>query len=159
EVFDDAQTLLRQIVRGRLLRARAVYGFWPAQSVGDDIELYEDEARTRLIATLHALRQQTRKAPGEPNYCIADFIAPGETGVPDYVGAFVVSAGEGLDQMCARFEKNNDDYGSIMAKALADRLAEAFAEYLHKRAREEWGYGAGERLNAEDLIRQRYRGI
>jgi 5-methyltetrahydrofolate--homocysteine methyltransferase len=159
EVFEDGRELLRRIVRGRLLRARGVYGFWPAQSVGDDIAVYADEARTNVLATLCALRQQTRKAPGEPNYCIADFVAPHETGVPDYVGAFAVSAGEGLDQLCAQFERNHDDYGSIMAKALADRLAEAFAEYLHRRAREEWGYGAGERLSVDDLIRQKYRGI
>jgi 5-methyltetrahydrofolate--homocysteine methyltransferase len=159
EVFDDGHALLRRIVGGRLLRVRAVYGFWPAASAGDDIEIYSDETRKDLLATWRGLRQQTKKGPGEPNYCLADFVAPRESGVPDYVGAFTVSAGEGLDSLCARFEKDNDDYGSIMAKALADRLAEAFAEYLHKRVRQEWGYGAGEHLSAEALIRQRYRGI
>jgi 5-methyltetrahydrofolate--homocysteine methyltransferase len=159
EVFEDGKELLSRIVRGRLLRVRGVYGFWPAQSNGDDIEIYADETRATPLATFRELRQQTRKAPGEPNYCLADFVAPRDAGVADYAGAFAVSAGDGLDQLCERFERNNDDYGSIMAKALADRFAEAFAEYLHKRAREEWGYAHGEHLSTEELIRQKYRGI
>jgi 5-methyltetrahydrofolate--homocysteine methyltransferase len=111
------------------------------------------------VATFHTLRQQIRKQEGEYNYALADFIAPKSSGIPDYVGAFAVTAGHGLAELCARFEKEHDDYNSIMAKALADRLAEAFAECLHKRVREDWGYGRGESLSTEDLIKERYRGI
>src|SRR5881296_687491 len=159
ELFDDAQALLDKIIHGKLLTARGVYGFFPANSVGDDIELYRDESRSKVLATFHTLRQQTPKPEGQFNQALADFIAPKSTGLPDYIGAFAVTSGIGLEAVCARFEKEHDDYNSIMAKALADRLAEAFAEYLHKRAREEWGYGKGEALSTEDLIRERYRGI
>jgi 5-methyltetrahydrofolate--homocysteine methyltransferase len=159
ELFEDAQQLLNKIVRERLLRARAVYGFWPANSVCDDIEIYAQDGRGTVLATIHTLRQQIRKAEGEVNLALADFIAPKSTGLPDYIGAFAVTAGEGLDELCAKFEKDHDDYNSIMAKALADRLAEGFAECLHKRVREEWGYGKGEKLTTEDLIKERYRGI
>jgi len=159
ELFEDAQALLDKIVRGKLLTARAVYGFSPANSVGDDIELYRDESRASVLTTFHTLRQQTPKPDGQFNHALADFIAPKATGIPDYIGAFAVTSGIGLEAICERFEKEHDDYNSIMAKALADRLAEAFAELLHKRAREEWGYGKGEALSTEDLIRERYRGI
>src|SRR5881628_2679419 len=159
ELFDDAQALLNTIVRSKLLTARGVYGFFPANSVGDDIELYRDESRSKVLATFHTLRQQTPKPEGQFNQALADFIAPKSTGLPDYIGAFAVTSGIGLEAVCARFEKEHDDYNSIMAKALADRLAEAFAEYLHKQAREEWGYGKAEALSHEDLIRERYRGI
>src|SRR2546422_3361064 len=159
ELFADAQQLLRQIVENRLLHASAVYGFWTASAVGDDIDVYSNESREKGAATFHTLRQQLRKAAGEPNQALADFIAPRSAHVPDYIGAFVVTAGGGLEELCARFEKEHDDYNSIMAKALADRLAEAFAELLHKKTREEWGYGKGEALSNEDLIRERYRGI
>jgi 5-methyltetrahydrofolate--homocysteine methyltransferase len=159
ELYYDAQQLLRKIVSGRRLMARGVYGFWPANSVGDDIEVYSDESRTSVLAVLHTLRQQTKKAEGEFNYALADFIAPKSSGVADYIGAFAVTAGEGLADLCATFEKEHDDYNSIMAKALADRLAEGFAECLHKRVREEWDYGRGEHLTTEDLIHERYRGI
>jgi 5-methyltetrahydrofolate--homocysteine methyltransferase len=159
ELFNDAQRLLKRIVSEQLLRARAVYGFWPANAVEDDIELYSDESRKGVLATIHTLRQQLQKAPGEPNYALADFIAPKSSGVPDYLGAFAVTAGHGLRELCAKFEKDHDDYNSIMAKALADRLAEALAEWLHKRAREDWGYGRGEKLSTDDLIQERYRGI
>jgi 5-methyltetrahydrofolate--homocysteine methyltransferase len=159
ELFHDAWRLLEKIVSERLLRARGVYGFWPANAIGDDIQLFADESRSRVLATFHTLRQQTRKAEGESNYALADFIAPKSCGIPDYIGAFAVSTGEGLPELCARFEKDHDDYNSIMSKALADRLAEAFAECLHKRVREEWSYGRGESLTAEDLIKERYRGI
>jgi 5-methyltetrahydrofolate--homocysteine methyltransferase len=151
--------LLERIVADRSLAARGVYGFWPANSTGDDIQVFTDEGRTRPLATFHTLRQQIRKAPGESNFALADFIAPVFSGIADYIGAFAVTAGGGLDQLCARFEKEHDDYNSIIAKSLADRLAEAFAEYLHKRVREEWGYGRGESLSIEDLIKERYRGI
>jgi len=159
ELFQDGWGLLESIVADRSLRARAVYGFWPANSAGDDIQEFKDEARTCLVATVHTLRQQIRKAPSEFNYALADFIAPVSSGIPDYIGAFAVTTGGGLDELCARFEKEHDDYNSIIAKALADRLAEAFAECLHKRVREEWGYGRGESLSVEDLIKERYRGI
>jgi 5-methyltetrahydrofolate--homocysteine methyltransferase len=159
ELFDDAQKLLKQIVGQKLLTANAVYGFFPANSVGDDLELYTDETRTKVLKTLHTLRQQVEKNPGEHNHALADFIAPKETGLPDHIGLFAVTAGVGLQELCARFEKDHDDYNSIMSKALGDRLAEAFAECLHKQAREEWGYGAAENLSNEDLIREKYRGI
>src|SRR5437867_3516107 len=159
ELFQDGWGLLESIVADRSLRARAVYGFWPANSAGDDIQVFKDESRTCLVATVHTLRQQIRKAPSEFNYALADFIAPVSSGIPDYIGAFAVTTGGGLDELCARFEKEHDDYNSIIAKALADRLAEAFAECLHKRVREEWGYGRGESLSVEDLIKERYRGI
>jgi 5-methyltetrahydrofolate--homocysteine methyltransferase len=136
-----------------------VYGFWPANSDGDDIQVFHDESRTSALATFHTLRQQTRKAEGDPNYALADYIAPKSSGVPDYLGAFAVTAGEGLEELCVGFEKDHDDYNSIMAKALADRLAEASAEWLHKRAREEWGYGRDESLSTEDLIKELYLGI
>jgi 5-methyltetrahydrofolate--homocysteine methyltransferase len=159
ELFEDGNRLLREIVRSGSLRARGVYGFWPANSVDEDIELYADETRSNVLATIHTLRQQVRKAEGEANFALADFVAPRCSGLPDYIGAFAVSAGDGLKELCAKFEKDLDDYNSIMAKALADRLAEAFAEWLHKRVREEWGYGRGEALLTEDLIKERYRGI
>ncbi|HYR91206.1 MAG TPA: methionine synthase [Terriglobia bacterium] len=159
ELYYDAQQLLRKIVSGRRLMARGVYGFWPASSVGDDIQVYSDESRTNVMAVFHTLRQQTKKAGGEFNYALADFIAPVTSGVADYIGGFAVTTGVGLADICAAFEKDNDDYNSIMAKALADRLAEGFAECLHKKVREEWGYGRGEHLTTEDLIKERYRGI
>jgi 5-methyltetrahydrofolate--homocysteine methyltransferase len=159
ELFEDAQRLLQRIVTDRSLQAHGVCGFWPANSVGDDIQVFGDEARSQHLATFHTLRQQIRKAPSEFNYALADFVAPQSSRLPDYIGAFAVSSGDGLEELCARFENEHDDYNSIMAKALADRLAEAFAEFLHKRVREQWGYGRGERLSNEDLIKERYRGI
>jgi len=165
KLFEDAQQLLDRIVSERLLTARGVYGFFPANATGDDVELYTDESRKQVLTTFHFQRQQMEKSPGEFNHCLADFIAPkeSETGrmpVPrDYIGAFAVSAGFGVEELCQEFERDHDDYNSIMTKALADRLAEAFAELLHKRAREEWGYGRNEKLANEDLIREKYRGI
>lgn len=159
ELFLDAQNLLKRISEGNLLRARAAYGFFPANSIGDDIEIYANESRTAVRATFRMLRQQAEKPGGQPNYSLADFVAPRSTRLPDHIGAFVLTAGIGLDELCARFEKEHDDYSSIMAKALADRLAEAFAELLHRRVREEWGYGGDEQLTIEDMIRERYRGI
>ena len=153
DLFNDAQTLLDKIVNERLLTATAVYGFWPANSAGDDIEL-----QTNPPAVLHTLRQQTRKAEGEPNYALADFVAPKESGIRDYIGAFAVTAGIGLDKVVAVFERDHDDYNSIMAKALADRLAEAFAEFLHRRVRLEW-YEQQETLSTEDLLAEKYPGI
>jgi len=159
ELFDDAQKLLAEIVEQRLLTARGVAGFFPASSVGDDIEVYADASRSRLLATFCTLRQQMDKPEHEPELALADFIAPRETGLEDYLGAFALTAGIGAPELSARFEKDHDDYNSIMAKALADRLAEAFAEWMHKQARDAWGFGRDENLAPADLIRERYRGI
>jgi 5-methyltetrahydrofolate--homocysteine methyltransferase len=159
ELFEDAQKLLSRIVAEEHLRARAVYGFFPANGRGDDIEIYADESRSEVICIFHTLRQQTDKSAGQFNHALADFIAPRETGVPDYLGAFALTTGIGVDALCSRFEQEHDDYNSIMTKALADRLVEAFAELLHRQVRIEWGYGQHEDLSYEDLIRERYRGI
>jgi 5-methyltetrahydrofolate--homocysteine methyltransferase len=159
ELFQDARQLLEKMVEGRWLSPRGVYGFFPAGSTGDDIELYRDETRSEVAAVFHMLRQQMAKPQDQFNLCLADFIAPKTTGLADYIGAFAVTSGHGLEEICRRFERDHDDYNVIMAKALADRLAEAFAEYLHKKAREHWGYGKEENLQIEDLIRERYRGI
>jgi 5-methyltetrahydrofolate--homocysteine methyltransferase len=159
ELFDDAQRLLGRIVEERLLTARAAFGFFPANAVGDDIEVYSDESRSRILAVVPTLRQQADKGEGEPDQALADFIAPRDSGRADYLGAFAVTAGVGADELASRFERDHDDYNAIMAKALADRLAEALAERLHKQAREEWGYGRGEALGVPELIRERYRGI
>jgi 5-methyltetrahydrofolate--homocysteine methyltransferase len=159
ELYDDALALLHKIVDQRLFTANGVYGFFPANSVGDDIEIYRDDRRTAVLTTFHTLRQQSEKPQGQCSFALADFVAPKESGRADYVGAFAVTTGVGVDILCREFERDHDDYNSIMAKALADRLAEAFAEYLHKQAREAWGYGKGETLSSEDLIREKYRGI
>ncbi len=159
ELFDDAQGLLKDILDNRLLTAKAVYGLFPANSVDDDIEVYTDESRSEVLTTFHTLRQQLEKPEGDANYALADFIAPKSTGLADYLGGFAVTTGIGIEALCERFEKDHDDYNSIMAKALADRLAEAFAEWLHREVRKAWGYGKEEKLSAEDLIRERYRGI
>ncbi len=159
KLYEDAQSLLEQIVSRRLLRANAVHGFWPANSVGEDIELYADESRSRVLTTFHTLRQQAEKREGQFNQALSDFIAPKDSGRIDFIGAFAVTTGVGLEELCARFERDHDDYHSIMAKALADRLAEAFAELVHKRAREDWGYGKVENLTTEELIKEKYRGI
>jgi 5-methyltetrahydrofolate--homocysteine methyltransferase len=159
ELFADARALLSRIVKDRLLTARGVYGFFPAHADGDDIRLFSDAARARPLATLHTLRQQMEKPEGQPLEALADFVAPKESGRLDFLGAFAVTAGIGVDALCHAFEKEHDDYSSILVKALADRLAEAFAELLHQRARADWGYGRNESLTAEDLLRERYRGI
>jgi 5-methyltetrahydrofolate--homocysteine methyltransferase len=159
ELFDDARRLLEDIVKNKRLTARAVYGFFPANAVGDDIEVYLDESRAKIITTFHTLRQQMEKPDDQHNLALADYVAPKDSRRGDYVGAFAVTAGIGIEVMCHTFEQDHDDYNSIMTKALADRLAEAFAEWLHKKAREEWGYGKVEQLTSEDLIRERYRGI
>jgi 5-methyltetrahydrofolate--homocysteine methyltransferase len=159
-LFRDAQALLDRIVRERLLRARGVFGVFHANSVGDDIELYTDDARAELLTVVHTLRQQMIKPPGRPNLALADFVAPRATGVADHVGAFAVTAGVGLDQLVAGFEAAHDDYSAILAKALADRLAEAFAERLHERVRREyWGYAQDEALDNTGLIHEEYQGI
>jgi 5-methyltetrahydrofolate--homocysteine methyltransferase len=166
KLFEEAQELLHDIVSRKLLTARAVYGFFPANAVGDDVELYSDDTRKHILATFHFLRQQMDKPQDQFNHSLADFVAPKTPSVStirqplsDHLGAFAVSAGFGAAELCEKFERDHDDYNSIMTKALADRLAEAFAEYLHQRARKEWGYGQGETLSSEDLIREKYRGI
>jgi 5-methyltetrahydrofolate--homocysteine methyltransferase len=159
QVFADANALLDTIIEKKLLRARAVYGFFPANAVGDDVELYSDASRSQVLERFHFLRQQTHKSSGSPNRCLSDFIAPRATGLPDYLGAFAVTTGFGLKELVLDFKAKHDDYNAIMAEAIADRLAEAFAEYLHRRAREEWGYGKREDLSQSDLIQEKYRGI
>jgi len=159
ELLEDAQKLLARIVAERLLTANAVMGLFPANSVGDDIEVYADATRTSVLTVFHTLRQQMEKAPGHYNWALADLIAPKQTGVEDYLGAFAATAGADIEPLLERFQQDHDDYNSIMAKALADRLAEALAELMHKRAREFWGYGKDENLTVEDLIHERYRGI
>ncbi|MEO8043780.1 MAG: vitamin B12 dependent-methionine synthase activation domain-containing protein, partial [Spartobacteria bacterium] len=159
ELFADAQQLLQRIVSEKLLTARGVYGFWPANSLGDDIEVYRDEEREEVVARFHFLRQQMQKPAGQSNYCLADLVAPKSSGKRDYLGGFAVTAGIGADELAKKFQEDHDDYNAIMTKALADRLAEAFAEYLHEEARKAWGFGAQESLTQEDLIRERYRGI
>jgi 5-methyltetrahydrofolate--homocysteine methyltransferase len=152
--------MLARIVDERLLTAKAAFGFWPANSVGDDIELYGPDGRDEVVAVIHTLRQQMVKPPGRPNLALADFTAPRESGVTDHVGAFAVTAGHGLDELVARFEADHDDYSAILAKALADRLAEAFAERLHELVRREfWGYSPDERLPNDAIIREEYQGI
>jgi 5-methyltetrahydrofolate--homocysteine methyltransferase len=136
-----------------------VYGFWPATAIGDDIAVYKDDARHVEVARFHMLRQQEPIADGRPNRSLADFIAPKESLAPDYIGAFAVTAGIGADDLAREFERQHDDYNAIITKALADRLAEAFAEFLHAQARRDWNYGAGETLSADELIAEKYRGI
>ena len=160
KLFDDAQVLLDQIVHEKRLKANVVIGFWPANAVADDIELYTDESREHVFSTIHTLRQQSEKAKGEPYYALSDFIAPKESGIPDYFGGFAVTTGIGCDELVAEFEKQHDDYNSIMVKALADRLAEALAERMHKRVRKEyWSYAVEESLSNEELIKEQYTGI
>jgi 5-methyltetrahydrofolate--homocysteine methyltransferase len=159
-LFKDARELLDRIVRERLLSARGVFGFFPANSVGDDVEVYTDSSHRERKATIHTIRQQMVKPPGRPNLALADFVAPRETGVADYVGAFAVTAGVGIEALVTGFEASHDDYSAILTKALADRLAEAFAELLHQRVRREfWGYAPDEALDNEGLIKERYQGI
>jgi 5-methyltetrahydrofolate--homocysteine methyltransferase len=180
KLFADAQKLLEQIIAKKQLELRAVYGFFPANSIGDDVEVYTNGSRKHLRTTFHFLRQQIEKGDGTPNWCLADFVAPkertanvssadqiliGSSGkmpearYPDHIGAFAVTSGHGLKDLITKFKAEHDDYNAIMAEALADRLAEAFAEFLHKRVREEWGYGKTENLSSDDLIAEKYRGI
>jgi 5-methyltetrahydrofolate--homocysteine methyltransferase len=159
QVYADANALLDTIIEKKLLRARGVYGFFPANAVGDDVELYTDGSRSQVLERFHFLRQQTQKSSGSPNRSLADYIAPRGTGLPDHLGAFAVTTGIGLSELVAELKAKYDDYNAIMAEAIADRLAEAFAEYLHRRAREEWGYGKHEDLTQADLIHEKYRGI
>ncbi|HIQ20783.1 MAG TPA: methionine synthase, partial [Planctomycetes bacterium] len=159
QLFEDAQELLEEIIGGKLLVARGVYGFWPAASDGDDILVYQDNERRCQLARFHTLRQQWQRRGKEHYYALADFIAPKDCGRHDWLGAFAVTAGIGAAELIARYEGDHDDYRAIMVRALADRLVEAFAEKLHRIARCDWGYGRDEQLSPEDLIRERYRGI
>jgi len=159
EVFEDAQRLLEKIERERLLTLRMVLGMFPAASVGDDMEVYADESRARVLATVHGLRQQVELPQGRPDQTLADFVAPRDAGLADYLGAFAVSSGFGVDELLQSYRDANDDYGAITLQALADRLAEATAELAHKRLRDAWGFGQSENLGPADLIRERYRGI
>jgi 5-methyltetrahydrofolate--homocysteine methyltransferase len=159
ELYGDGRRLLDEIVAGRLLTASGVYGFWPAASDGDDIVVFGAEDRRQERTRFPMLRQQEEPHDAGPNKSLADFLAPLASGVRDYLGAFAVTAGLGAGELVARYERQEDDYHAIMVKALADRLAEAFAEYLHAEARREWGYGREERLDGEDLRAERYRGI
>jgi 5-methyltetrahydrofolate--homocysteine methyltransferase len=159
KIFADANTLLDTIIEKNLITARGVYGLFPASAVGDDIELYTDETRSTLLTRFHHLRQQINHDGNDPCRSLADFIAPKETALPDHIGAFAVTSGICLKQLCDEFRASNDDYNAIMAEAIADRLAEAFAECLHKRVRDEWGYGRAENLAPADLIQEKYRGI
>jgi 5-methyltetrahydrofolate--homocysteine methyltransferase len=159
KIFADANALLDRIIEKNLITARGVYGFFPASAVGDDIELYTDCKRETVLDRFHFLRQQSNREGSEPCRSLADFIAPKETGLPDYIGAFAVTTGIGLKELCDKFRADNDDYNAIMAEAVADRLAEAFAECLHKQVRDEWGYGCEENLSTEEIIQEKYRGI
>jgi 5-methyltetrahydrofolate--homocysteine methyltransferase len=159
-LFDDAQGMLEEIIRKKLLKAKAVVGLFPANSVGDDIELYTDDTRTQTRIIFHTLRQQVLKSDDKPYYALSDFIAPKESGVKDYLGGFAVTAGIGLDVLVEQYQRDHDDYKAIMATALADRLAEAFAERLHELTRKQfWGYAPDEDLDEEAVLQCRYRGI
>jgi 5-methyltetrahydrofolate--homocysteine methyltransferase len=159
KLLADAQKLLARIVAEKRFTAKAVIGFWPCNAVGDDIEIYADESRSRVVKTFHQLRQQLEKPADQANHCLTDYIAPKDSGRIDYLGGFAVTAGHGVEEMAAEFKAANDDYSAIMAQALGDRLAEAMAEKFHKHAREACGYGKTENLTYEQLIREKYRGI
>lgn len=160
KLFDDANRMLDQIISEKWLNASGVIGFFPANSVGDDIEVYASEKQDKVIARFINLRNQVEKKDGSPNYCLADFIAPKDSGRIDYIGAFACTAGRGIETKLKEFEADHDDYSSIMLKALADRLAEAFTELLHLKVRKEyWGYAPDENLSIDDLILEKYQGI
>ncbi|MFN7013938.1 MAG: vitamin B12 dependent-methionine synthase activation domain-containing protein, partial [Bacteroidia bacterium] len=161
KLYADATEMLSKIIAEKWISAKAVIGLFPANSINDDdIEIYADEERKKVIAINHNLRQQTKKAQGAYNMCLADFIAPKERGIRDYIGAFVVTAGIGIEKWIKKFEQEHDDYSSILLKALADRLAEALAEYMHEQVRKKyWGYATNEHLDNESLIKEKYQGI
>ena len=160
KVYADAQKMLDQIIERKMLQANGIFGIWPANSEDDDVVLFEDESRTGELGRFYHLRQQEKKKEGLPNFCLADFVAPRETGKADYCGAFAVTAGIGIEKWIAEYKADHDDYNAIMIEALADRLAEAFAELLHERIRKEyWGYAPDENLSQEELIKVKYQGI
>lgn len=160
KLYDEANAFLDQIIEKKMITAKGVLGIWPANSAGDDIELYSDETRKKLIGTFHHLRQQQKREEQLPNYCLSDFVAPKSTRIPDYCGGFAVTAGIGVAEWVEKFKKEGNDYHAILLESLADRLAEAFAERLHERVRKEyWGYAPGENLSVEELINSKYQGI
>jgi 5-methyltetrahydrofolate--homocysteine methyltransferase len=160
KLYDDALKMLDWIVENKILKANGILGFFPANTVGDDIEVYPDENRSEILASFINLRSQVKKTDHTPNLCLADFLAPRSSGRIDYLGVFAVTAGLGIEQQLKKFEEDQDDYSSIMLKALADRLAEAFTELLHDKVRNEyWGYQGGQRLSLEDMILEKYQGI
>jgi 5-methyltetrahydrofolate--homocysteine methyltransferase len=159
QLFADANLMLDRMIEKNLITARGVYGLFPANAIGDDVELYADCSRTHVLDRFHFLRQQANREGSEPCRSLADFIAPKSTELPDHIGAFAVTSGIGLKEVCDRYRADNDDYNAIMAEAVADRLAEAFAECLHKQVRDEWGYGLDENLTNEEIIQEKYRGI
>jgi 5-methyltetrahydrofolate--homocysteine methyltransferase len=159
KLFEDAQSLLRDIVENRRFQPKAVIGFFPANSDGDDILIYTDESRKEVQTTFHTLRQQTAKTDDKPNQALSDFIAPKDSGRADYFGGFALTTGAEVEELAGNFEKQLDDYNAILVKAVGDRLAEALAEYMHKQVRDLWGYGNSENFNLDDLVREKYRGI
>ena len=159
QLFDEANALLDTIIEKKLIRARGVYGLFPSNALGDDVDLYTDDSRTEVLERFHFLRQQASTESTQPCRSLSDFIAPKETGLGDHIGAFAVTSGIGLKELCDGFRAKHDDYNAIMAEAIADRLAEAFAECLHKKVRDEWGYGRAEALSIDELIHEKYRGI
>ena len=159
KLHEDAQQMLARLSAEGRVQPRGVCGFFPANSIGDDLHVFTNESRTQLQATFHTLRQQDPKADGKPNQALADFVAPVDSGRADYLGAFAVTAGPEIEEIAHEYEAQHDDYHAILVKALGDRLAESFAEYLHQQMRVAWGYGRDEQLSHEDLIRERYRGI
>jgi 5-methyltetrahydrofolate--homocysteine methyltransferase len=159
QIFEEGNALLDMIIEKELLTARGVYGLFPANAVGDDVELYTDEKREEILERFHFLRQQSNKEGREPCRSLSDFIAPREAGLSDHIGAFAVTTGIGVKELCDSYKAKHDDYNAIMVEALADRLAEAFAECLHKCVRDQWGYGREENLSTADLIQGKYRGI
>ena len=159
ELYRDAEALLGEIVNNNIFNPSAVVGIWPANSVGDDVEIYSDAKRSKKLETIHFLRQQGKRTDDQVYYCLSDFILPKATRKIDYVGGFVVTAGDNVDSFAENFKNENDDYTSIMVKALGDRIAEALAEMIHKKVREIWGYGKKENFSNEELIDEKYRGI
>ena len=160
KLFDEANTFLDEIIAKKMIKANGISGIWPANSVGDDIELYENEERNPIISVFHHLRQEHKRIPGQPNYCLSDFVAPKSSGIPDYCGGFAVTAGIGVAELVAQYKKEGNDYNAILLESLSDRLAEAFAERLHERVRKEfWAYVPDENLTVDDMIRERYQGI
>ena len=159
KLYADAQALLKKIVGGKLIRARGVHAFWPAASEDDDIVVYKDEDRREILARIPMLRQQEQQPDDRPNLSLADYIAPKGSGIPDYIGMFAVTGGIGAEELAKRYEADHDDYQAIMVKALADRLAEAFATYVHARVRDDWGHPDAASVRAEDLHHEKHRGI
>jgi len=159
KLYAEAQAMLKRIIAEKRYSAKAVIGFWPANSIGDSVEVYADESRTKVLKTFHYLRQQQEKPADQYNHCLADFIAPKDSGRIDYLGGFAVTAGHGVEEFAKEFRDKTDDFNAILAQALGDRLAEALAELMHKKARDFSGYGKTENLEMKDIIREKYRGI